>query len=192
MNRARDWNLVPEDQFRAPPLVYLEAEMSPSTASRGFAAESLAFRCGGIGICVYRFHSYSCLPSMWMLATLHHEVGHNLNQDLKIKTSLSGPLITRLIKENIPDDRQKMWFFWTSEIIADVFGIMLGGAGFAHALSWWLLVLAPDPRFKELNTRDEHPAYYVRVYLIVLMLRVFNIPELNTAADRAVIAQNEK
>jgi hypothetical protein len=60
---------------------------------------------------------------------------------------------------------------------------MLGGAGFAHALSWWLLVLAPDARFSELNTKDEHPPYYVRVRLIVLMLRVFKITELDKAAD---------
>jgi hypothetical protein len=187
MNKARDWNLVPEDEFRAPPLVYLEAEMSPSTASRGFAAESLGFplrryRNMRLPIPLILLPSDNA-SSMWMLATLHHEVGHNLDQDLKIKSSLSGSFITRLIKESIPDDRQKMWFFWMSEIIADVFGIMLGGAGFAHALSWWLLVLAPDPRFSELNTKDEHPGYYVRVYMIVLMLRVFNLPELNTAAD---------
>ena len=188
MNKARSWNLVQDDQFRAPPLVYLEAEMSPSTASRGFAAESLGFplrryRNMRLPIPIILLPSDNA-SSMWMFATLHHEVGHNLDQDLNITKSLSDSFITRLIKEGIDKDgRDKMWFLWMSEILADVFGIMLGGAGFAHALSWWLLILAPDPTFKELNTKDVHPPYYVRVYLIVLMLRFFKIPALNTAAD---------
>lgn len=187
MNKARDWGLVPEDQFRAPPLVYLEAEMSPSTASRGFSAGSLGFplrryRNMRLPIPLILLPSDNA-SSMWMLCTLHHEVGHNLDQDLNLQPELATLLLTRLQKEGVPVERQKRWSLWTAEILADAFGILLGGAGFAHALSWWLLVLAPDPKFQTLNTEDVHPPYYVRVHLIAAMLRWFKIPALDQAAD---------
>lgn len=187
MNKARNWGLVQESEFRAPPLVYLEAEMSPSTASRGYAA-------GALGFSLRRYRNLRLpiplilLPSdnvssMWMLCTLHHEVGHNLDQDLKLQQDLAAPLLTRLTKEGVHDERQKLWHFWTAEILADAFAILLGGVGFAHALSWWLLVLAPDPKFQTLNTRDEHPPYFLRVHLIVAMLRWFKVAALDKAAD---------
>lgn len=187
MNRARDWELATGDQFRAPPLVYLEAEMSPSTASRGNAA-------GALGFPLRRYRNMRLpiplilLPSdnassMWMLCTLHHEVGHNLDQDLKLQPELKGLLLTRMERAGIPLERQKAWWSWTGEILADAFGILLGGAGFAHALSWWLMVLAPEPKFETLNTEDVHPPYFVRVHLIAAMLRRLKVAALDTAAD---------
>jgi hypothetical protein len=187
MNRACDWKVVREDQFRAPPLVYLEAEMSPSTASRGNTA-------GALGFPLRRYRNMRLpiplilLPSdnassMWMLCALHHEVGHNLDQDLKLQPELKSLLLTRMDQAGIPLERQKMWWSWIGEILADAFGILLGGAGFAHALSWWLMVLAPDPKFLELNTEDAHPPYFVRVHLMAAMLRGLKVAALDTAAD---------
>lgn len=188
MNKARDWQLVDENQFRAPPLVYLEAEMLPSTASRGYAAQSLGFP--------LRRYRNMVLPiplillpsdnasSMWLFSTLHHEVGHNLDQDLNLKKDLSGTaFLIHLKNKNVPDERQQNWFNWIGEILADAFGIMLGGAGFAHALSWLLLVMAPEPKFQTLNVGDKHPPFYVRVNLLIAMLRWFKVNELNEAAD---------
>ena len=196
MNKMRDWKLVEEDQFRAPPLVYLEAEMSPSTASRGYSAQSLGFP--------LRKYKDKRLPiplillpsdaasSMWLLAALHHEVGHNLDQDLNLSEGLRTRLLIHLDRQTdpadpnqklVPDDRQRQWVLWTPEILADAFGIMLGGAGFAHALCWWLLVMAPDPKVKTLDTTAKHPPHYVRVFLIATMLRWFKLPALDEAAD---------
>jgi hypothetical protein len=190
MNKVRAWNLVAENQFRAPPLVFLEAEMSPSTASRGYSAGALPFplrryRNMRLPIPLILLPSDTA-TSMWMLCTLHHEVGHNLDQDLKLQAEMSGRLLTRLQGNGTSQDLQKMWWQWTAEILADAFGVLLGGAGFAHALCWWLLVLAPEPTFQTLNTDDVHPPYFVRIHLIAAMLRQFKIPALDDAARSIV------
>ena len=186
MNKVREWKLVADNEFRAPPLVFLEAEMSPSTASRGYSA-------GALGFPLRRYRNMRLpiplilLPSdtatsMWMLCTLHHEVGHNLDQDLKLQAEMSGLLLTRLQQHGTSQDIQKMWWQWTAEILADAFGVLLGGAGFAHALCWWLLVLAPEPTFQAFNPDDVHPPYFVRIHLIAAMLRQFKIAALDDAA----------
>lgn len=187
MRKARDWGLVQEAQFREPPLTYLEANISPSTAGRGKAVEAL-----GIPIRQYRnlrlpipivILPFDQANSIWMFCNLHHEVGHNLEQDLNLMNSITGPLLTRMTGAGIPMDRQKMWRQWGREILADVFGILLGERGFAFALCNWLLALAPAAQFKELDAQDVHPPFYIRIRLIANLLRKTGVALLNDAAD---------
>lgn len=194
MNRLRGWGLIQEQQFREPPLVYLEAEASPSTASRGNAVESLGFplrryRNMRLPIPIVLL-PFDHATSIWMFCNLHHEVGHNLDQDLKLGGEITNHLMTRMDKENIPPERQQMWWKWCGEIIADTFGVLLGGAGFANALSGWLLTLAPADRFQQLNTQDVHPPFYVRISLIAEMLRGCGVQSLAQAADAITVAWN--
>lgn len=187
MGQARDWGAIEEQKFREPPLTYFEAEISPSTASRGYGVASLGFP--------VRLYRNMQLPipivlmpidqaaSLWMFCNLHHEVGHNLDQDLKLSNEFFTPLLNRMIEKGIPSDRQKLWASkWSGEIVADVFGVMLGGAGFAQVLGAWILTLAPAARFQELNAADVHPPFYVRVPLIVALLRNLKIAVLTEAA----------
>jgi hypothetical protein len=51
-------------------------------------------------------------------------------------------------------------------MLADTFGVLLGGAGFAHSLNSFLMVLAPAAQFQALNTDDPHPPFYVRLRLL--------------------------
>jgi hypothetical protein len=188
MDRARDWDAIEEQKFREPPLTYFEAEVSPSTASRGYALESLGFP-------LRRYRDMRLpipivlLPldhaaSPWMFCNLHHEVGHNLDEDLHLKSELCNLLINPMIAAGIPFDRQKLWAKkWCGEIVADVFGVMLGGAGFAYALCNWLLTLAPAARFQEFNAADAHPPFYVRINLIAALLRNLGSATLVEAAD---------
>jgi hypothetical protein len=189
MGQMRDWKLVKEGDFRAPPLVYLEAEITPSTASRGFSADKVGFP-------LRRYRDMRLpiplilLPadyasSMWRYSTLHHEVGHNLDQDLKLKDELVQHLFTKLDKEtHPPNERQKMWYIqWPSEILADAFGVLLGGAGFVRGLVEWLFVLAPEERFQQMDTKAEHPPFYLRIHLLTEMLRCLEVPQLTAVAN---------
>lgn len=187
MNRAKEWGLVAEQQFREPPLTYFEAEISPSTSERGKAVESLGFA-------VRRYRDmrlpipivlmpFDQIKSIWMFCNLHHEVGHNLDRDLNLREAFSSPLLTRMTNAGIASERQKMWWKWSGEILADVFGIMLGGAGFAYALCNWLLILSPAAGFQELDAQAVHPPFFVRANLIAAMLEKLNIASLNPVAD---------
>lgn len=119
--------------------------------------------------------------SLWLFCSLHHEVGHNLDQDLKLRVELKRLVTQRLQAENIPRERLAMWQQWAGEVLADAFGVLLGGAGFGHSLASLLQVLAP--LFPALNSGDKHPHPYVRVYLVAAMLRLCGVPGLTEAAD---------
>ena len=131
LNRVRDWGLLTEQQFREPPLVYLEAATSPATVSRGKEIKNLGFPMQRhrylrlpIPIVTLPFDQATCL---WLFCTLHHEVGHDLDQDLELRQELEQYLINRLKTENVPSDRWEIWQRWTGEILADAFGVLLGG-----------------------------------------------------------------
>ena len=185
LNQARKWGLIKEEEFREPPLAYLEAEISPATASRGTKVEALGFPLRQyrdlrlpIPIVLLPFDH---IESPWLFCSLHHEVGHNLDQDLKLRSELKEQVYKRLQAENVPLDRREIWEQWVSEVLADAFGVLLGGAGFGHSLASLLLVLAP--LFPALNPKDKHPDHYVRVYLVSAMLRQCGVPKLTEAAD---------
>jgi hypothetical protein len=189
MNRVRDWGLITEEQFRAPPLVYLEAEISPATASRGAMIGALSFPLRRyrslrlpIPIVILPFDQAECV---WLFCTLHHEVGHNVDQDLDLQQELRQRLDERLETQQTTSERREMWERWTGEILADAFGVLLGGAGFAHTLTSLLLMLAASSASsgQNLNSNDEHPHPYVRLPLISALLRRCGVPALNDAAD---------
>jgi len=178
LNQARNWSLLKEQEYREPPLVYLQAEISPATSSRGSRVESLGFPLHHyrdmrlpIPIVVLPFDHAG---SLWLFCSLHHEVGHNLDQDLNLRSELKRQITRRLQTENVPYERLVVWQQWVGEVLADTFGVLLGGAGFGYSLAELLLVLAP--LFPDLNTKDKHPHPYVRVYLVAATLRLCGVP----------------
>jgi len=186
MNRARNWGLIQENQFREPPLTYLEAQVSPVTANRGNAVETLGFpvrryRDMRLPIPIV-LQPYQNAFSIWTACLLHHEVGHNIDQDLNVSEELKFFVLSDLTAAIVPDARQRFWLNRTSEILADVFGIILGGSGFAFALCNWLLVLAPASRFNEILLKDPHPPLFIRIKLIIEMLKLFNVKLMQDAA----------
>ena len=193
LNQVHNWGLLEEKEYREPPLVYLEADISPATASRGARVESLGFPLHHyrdmrlpIPIVVLPFDH---AESLWLFCSLHHEVGHNLDQDLRLRSELKRQMTRRLQTESVPRERLAVWEQWVGEVLADTFGVLLGGAGFGHSMASLLLVLAP--LFPDLNTGDKHPHPYVRVYLIAATLRLCGVPELTEAADLILQSWNE-
>jgi hypothetical protein len=189
MQQARGWGVVKEQEFREPPLVYLEAAMSPATASRGKPVGSLDFRATQyaslrlpIPVVTLPFDHAGCI---WLFCTLHHEVGHDLDQDLALGAELKALLESALTDQHVPPVRRQTWAKWCGEVLADVIGVLLGGAGFAFELSSILLPMAPLSAM--LQTAGAHPDHYVRSALLVQLLRACHVAELDAAAD--LIAQ---
>jgi hypothetical protein len=184
MNRAVQWGRLTESQFREPPLVYLEASDSPVTASRGreikLLSSRIVFSDQALPIPVVRLPS-DHVRCLWLFCSLHHEVGHNVDQDLKLRDELSEQLAVRLGGEGVPPERITVWQQWTSEILADVFGVLLAGAGFGYTMGLLLLPIAP--LFPSLMHGRPHPDSWVRMSLIGEMLRACGAPQLAEAAD---------
>ncbi|HVK70408.1 MAG TPA: hypothetical protein VM694_38410 [Polyangium sp.] len=184
MHKARNWGLLDADSMREPPLVCLETCPEPMAISR---QELLGVLCD-VG---YRFHDLKLpiplvlLPAdhiecTWLLPTLCHEVGHNVDNDL----GLSVELRQSLAWDGIAPARQAVWRQWTGEIVADAFGIMLGNAGFVQTITTLLLALGPGKRYQAPAPTSAHPHPRVRVPLIGAMLRWFGAPALDTLATR--------
>src|SRR5207248_97344 len=68
-------------------------------------------------------------------------------------------------------------------LIADVFGVLLGGVAYARSLA--SLLLRPPADITTLDTQDQHPNGYVRMFFIAALLRQAGgaIPDWTAAAD---------
>lgn len=184
MTTARHWQLL-RDEVRPPPLTFFDAEFSALTASRG--VEARAF---GLALGMYRSFRLPLpvilLPSdqadsLWLYTTLHHEVGHNLDQDLHPPGGrmISMELLFQLAA-SVPDaNRRRDWERWMPEIVADTFGMLLGGAGFSYTMAALLLTAPvnerPDP--------GEHPNAPLRLRLLAELLRRCAVPQFDAAAS---------
>jgi hypothetical protein len=123
--------------------------------------------------------------SIWTFCALYHEIGHNLDQDLKILQGLRSR-----IPETVPAEQEPDWRRWSAEILADDLGIVLGGAGFGIYLASEALLLGPAQRYRDQDPDAVHPPFLVRVPLITAMLRATNLaeftvlPTCETASNR--------
>jgi hypothetical protein len=182
IERARGWNALPPDQpFREPPLTYLNAALSPTAATRRHRLG--LFGLPGEGIAELKLPvSVLSLPfdytaAIWTYCALYHEVGHPLDQDLKIAEALEQP-----VHQAVAAARQAQWRIWLREMVADAFGLILGGIGYARSLV--SLLIRPSDDVTHLDSRDKHPNAYVRIFLIAAMLRSFKqqVADMETVA----------
>jgi hypothetical protein len=151
---------VPARSRREPPLVCFEGEPSPLALGRADGVEAL-----GRPLDRYGRHKLPIplvlLPAdyagcCWLLTAIHHELGHILDEDLRLSRELRGPLLHRT-DGVVPGVRQEVWQGWTEEILADTIALLLGGAGFAATLASQVLALGPAARYDEQVPHDPHP-----------------------------------
>jgi hypothetical protein len=191
LDRCRFLGILPESQFREPPLVYLEAQFSAATANRGVELSELRFSVNPalsfrlpIPVVVL---PYDHVGLIWLLTNLSHEAGHNLDQDLQLHAELAGCIDDALAAAGTPKPRREVWMKWTQEILADALGVLSNGAGFAHTLASFLYVLAPVRSLVDEN--DTHPDHYVRMFLLADLLEQTGVQELmQSAADLRLVA----
>jgi hypothetical protein len=189
LGQASNWQAIGPER-RAPPLVLLEATTTPVTAGRGEAFATLGFP-------MRRYRDLRLplpivllpadhAPCFWLFCSIHHEVGHSVDQDLGLSKELKQRLLTYLDEQGIPADRRDRWWSWTAEILADAVGVALGGAGYGQFLASWLLVLAPSPRFEKLDPSDPHPNPHLRTKLLCELMRCLEPDACEEVATRSL------
>jgi len=151
--------------LREPPLTYLSAELSPLTWVRGSRpndGRNYHLGTSQLPIPVIEL-PWDHVENTWELMSLHHEVGHDLEADLKLRGVLAASLQKALTENGVPHERVQQWLAWQGEVLADLVALQLGGASFAECLSH--LLLLPEPMATILDEDDPHPTPYLRVLI---------------------------
>lgn len=176
------WKKLPDQNFREPPLIYLNSKLSPAAITRrhhfsliGLALEAEEEMKLPLSIISLSFHDTA---GFWTLSSIYHEVGHVLTQDMGLGDDLSVAMQKKF--EALPN--KDTWSkTWLSEMIADTFGVLLGGEGFVRCLIN-MLFKTKNEVIEESGT-GKHPNSYVRVFLLAALLRRTGVDEFKTLAD---------
>jgi hypothetical protein len=151
--------------LREPPLTYLTAEFSPATWVRGSRpndGRNYSLGAAMLPIPVIEL-PWDHVENVWELLSLLHEVGHDVEADLKLRQPLLTSLANTLTAAGVPQDRVQRWVKWEGETFADLYALQLGGPAFADALL--NLLLLPSGSVTALDPDDPHPNHYVRILM---------------------------
>jgi hypothetical protein len=85
---------------------------------------------------------------------LHHEVGHDIEADLKLRLVLQHSLQETLSNSGVGLDRIETWLKWEGEIFADLCALRLAGPVFADALMHFLLPAVDVKSLTRLTRRN--------------------------------------
>lgn len=165
LDRAVQFGVIAADALREPPLTYLSAEYSPLTWVRGNRpndGRSYALGEALLPIPVIEM-PWDHLENLWELLSIPHEVGHDLEADLKLRRPLQAALEETLTAAGVPSPRQKVWKTWQPELFADLVALQLVGPAFADCL--FHLLILPAPAVVIYDSDDDHPTPYLRLLL---------------------------
>ncbi len=165
LDRAADKGIVKKAEMREPPLTYLTAEFSPATWVRGSRpndGRDYFLGTAHLPIPVIEL-PWDHVVNLWEFLSLHHEVGHDLEIDLKLRPALLLSLQSMLTRSGVPMQRVMVWQAWQAEVFADLVGLQLGGPAFGDAL--FNLLLLPASLVTAYNAADPHPTHYIRILM---------------------------
>ena len=182
-DKARQWGALDEAHFREPPLTYLNALYSPAAFTRRHAFAAFKTPLEGyselkLPISVLSL-PFSHTAALWTFCSLYHEVGHPVDQDLRLAEALAPVLSARLEEAGASEGERVLWRRWLREMVADAVGVLLGGAAFVHAMTHVLLL--PPGEVLALPPEDPHPNPFVRIFLLGALLRRSGWPNANAA-----------
>lgn len=162
---AEKQDVVDITGLREPPLTYLTAEFSPATWTRGSRPnDGRDYDLGSARLPIPVIQlPWDHVENVWELMSLMHEVGHDLEADLKLRVPLLASLTQQLRAANASDERVTRWTKWQAESFADLVALQLGGPAFADALM--NLLLLPKQQVTTLDPSDPHPNHYVRILM---------------------------
>lgn len=154
------------------PAVLLEPMATPATYVRGASTRTLGFTDRGVEPIPFPIVLIPWYPehALGSLCILHHEVGHNLDQDLGITEGLGAAIATRLAQAQVAAARVDIWKGWCREIVADAFGLMFAGTALHAELRAW----ASELEEHELASQT-HPYPWVRVELAREVLAILGV-----------------
>lgn len=155
-----------------PPFSYMETGFTPATYRRGVSLTRLGRRKNPFPIVKLPYHR---LVNPWTLGAIHHEVSHNLQNDLGLWQAVPRRLRHRLKGAGLPDDVVDTWARWHKETWADLCGLLLGGPAIVSSL---IGVVARSPRVAlGFNPEAVHPTPYLRVLINLELLRRMGFSE---------------
>jgi hypothetical protein len=165
LDMAADLHILERAALREPPLTYLTAEFSPATWMRGSRPnDGRDYLLGEARLPIPVIEvPWDHVENTWEFMSLHHEVGHDLEADLKLRLPLSQSLKGILEGAGVPAERIQQWLNWQGEIFADLVGLQLGGPAFAEGLLH--LLILPAELVTKYNPQDPHPTHYPRVLM---------------------------
>lgn len=183
INLANEWRGEPQGTFREPPLTYLNAARSAAAIARhetlgeiGLALFSGMELLLPIPVISFTFHDTAVF---WSLCSLYHESGHLLSLELGLSEALKEFMQASLAGS----PNLRMWGdLWLEEMVADTFGVLLGGAGYVYSLMNLLYNTASEVIMD--SGLGAHPNSYVRVFLLGALLRATGVAELGEVAAR--------
>lgn len=162
---AANAGIIRREHLREPPLTYLAADFSPATWVRGSRPnDGRNYHLGTAGLPIPIIEMpWDHLENLWELGSLLHEVGHDLEADLKLRGPLQAALRARLTAGGVPTARIDRWIAWEGEVFADLIALRLGGPAFADSLMH--LLILPRAQVTTIDDDDPHPTHYVRILL---------------------------
>ncbi len=171
LDLAVQFGIVNKNQLREPPLVYCSTEYSPATwvrEARPNDGRNYALGDALLPIPVIEM-PWDHLGNSWEYLSLHHEVGHDIEADLKLRPSLMATLQQELSAAGTFGPRVAVWQAWLGEVFADLCAIRLAGPAFANALLQ--LLLLPRSNVLTFSINDPHPTPYIRLLMNAAYIR---------------------
>jgi hypothetical protein len=102
-------------------------------------------------------------------AVFLHEVAHNLQADLGIWQENRQAVLRRVLGMARDPGLTRIYGLWHKEIFADLAALLLGGAAAAWGMAAFLA--HPAPRTMTFRPGGAHPTAYLRILILVEMLR---------------------
>jgi len=169
---------IPEEDLKAPPLVFFNGGSSPYTQPRsvGYAAEAVAdeelrnvqswevLQSLPIPVIGIPWFQIQHLPDILVIG---HEVGHDVEEDFRLTDTISDLLEQAMDKAHMDNDHREAWSSWIRESFADIYGNLSAGPAFVESL---LDFLATDRTSMAKDQRKAphwgiYPPDYLRIQL---------------------------
>ncbi|MGQ0443556.1 MAG: hypothetical protein ACT4O2_00130 [Beijerinckiaceae bacterium] len=153
--------------FRGPllkPLCYKEHGYSPATMRRGVLLNRLLGEPNPFPVVRIPWDR----DNPWQAVFLH-EVSHNLQADLGIWQENRQAVVRRILRASGDPIVTRIYGRWHKEIFADLAAILLGGPAAAWGMA--IFLAHPAPRTMTYRAGGAHPTAYLRIFLLVEMLR---------------------
>jgi hypothetical protein len=165
LNLAVQYGIVDKNLLREPPLIYCSTEYSPATWVReGRPNDGRDYALGGATLPIPVIEMpWDQLDNSWEYLSIHHEVGHDIEADLKLRPSLMAALQQELTAAGTFGPRIPVWQAWLGEVVADLCALRLAGPAFANALLQ--LLLLPKSAVVSFSINDPHPTPYIRILM---------------------------
>jgi hypothetical protein len=191
---AADPALIPPDDVKEPPLIYLNSGWSPFTITRG--ADYTDELAPGDEIVRQQFQEIlqalplSIIGMPWYqiqhlpdVVAIGHEVGHSVEDDFRLTEGIEALVEAALDACSAPEERRSAWRCWAGELFADLYGILAGGPAYVSGLMDFL-VLAPA---EIMDARQQGPywtGYPTDALRIVANLHALDYLGITDAASR--------